>query len=86
MSVEEVTAQLDALRIERDIQVSERDASIVGLVDAVHTYEATTEALKAQVASLTAEVEELKRQLQEKESFVAVYRDAVIEQFRKLLK
>ena len=86
MSVEELTAQLDALRIERDIQVSERDASIVGLVDAVHTYEATTEALKARVAGLTVEVEELKRQLQEKESFVAVYRDAVIEQFRKLLK
>lgn len=79
MSVEELTAQLEALRIERDTQVAERDASIVGLVDAVHTYERTTEALRAQVDELT-------KQLAEKDKMLCEYKDALIEQLRKLLK
>jgi hypothetical protein len=86
MSTEELTAQLDALRIERDIQVAERDASIVGLVDAVRTYESTTESLKAQVAGLTAQVDELSKQVADKEKVLEAYKAAVLDQIRALLK
>ena len=86
MSVEELTAQLDAFRVERDVQVSERDASIVALVEALHARDATIEELKVEVAGLSTQVGDLTKQLGEKEVIVAAYREAVVDQVRKLLK
>lgn len=82
MSVEELTAQVASLTA--DVQA--RDTSIIGLVDAVQTYERTTEALKAEIAALTAQAEELKAKVAEQEGVIASYRDSLIEHLRKLLK
>lgn len=75
MSVEELTAQIATLTT--DVQA--RDASIAGLIDAVHTYESTIEGLKAQVADLT-------NKLAEKDAAISQYKEALIDQIRKLLK
>lgn len=79
MSLEEQIAQLT-------IDVQQRDASIVGLVDAVHTYEAASEAAKAEIASLKEQVETLTKKLAEKEEVLKEYRDALLDQITKLLK
>jgi len=79
MSLEEQVAQLT-------IDVQQRDASIVGLVDAVHTYEAAAEIAKTEIASLKEQVQALTEELAKKDALLKEYKDALIEQLSKLLK
>lgn len=79
MSLEEQIAQLT-------VDVQQRDASIVGLVDAVHTYEANSQADKAEIASLKEQVETLTKKLEEREAILKEYKDALLDQISKLLK
>lgn len=86
MSVEELTAQIESMRIERDTVVAERDGTIAVLSSQVGERDGVIAILTGQLAERDGVIAELTKKLAEKDGLLSEYKDAFIDQLRRLLK